>query len=70
MNSGASIYIKILNNIKLIHLFNKYLLSVYHVPGIMLDTRDTGKSEADRVTSWCLHPGRKHRKGTSKQKTI
>lgn len=41
LDSGATI-IKTFNNIKLIHLFNKYLLGVYHMPGIIVDARDTG----------------------------
>lgn len=37
------------------HLFSKYLLNVYNVPGIVVDSEDTVETEADMAEpSWDL----------------
>ena len=36
----------------LLNLFNKYLLSIYYVPGTVLGTEDTAVDMAESLNSW------------------
>lgn len=40
----------------LLNLFNRYLLSIYYVPGTVLGTGDTAVNMTKAVNSWNLQP--------------